>query len=263
MFISLFNVLKNGKMGVLKNLIIVLLLVNQVFAQNPAAVGFDKANSDTKAIFIADQVMKAMGGRKAWDKSRYFVWNFFDVRKHIWDKWTGNVRIEGIKDKSVALININNHTGKIFRNGAIVTNADTLAKFIKQAKNQWINDSYWLVMPFKLKDSGVTLKYLGEDKTQKLEDAYLLSLSFKEVGVTPQNKYHIWVTKSDNLIKQWAYFQKSENEKPNFTLPWINYQRMGKILLSGDRGERKLLDIKVLKKVDPKVFTDPFFTPIY
>jgi hypothetical protein len=240
-------------------ILLVFISISQIQAQNPAAKGFDTANSDAKAIAIADDVMKAMGGRKAWDKTRYITWNFFGARKHIWDKKTGDVRIEGLRDKSVAIINVNKETGMIFRNGEQVTNVDSLSKYIKQAKGQWINDSYWLAMPFKLKDSGVTLKYVGDAKTLKEEDAHLLSLTFKGVGNTPQNKYHVWVTKSDNLVKQWAFFQNTDLENPGFTLPWDNYQKMGKILLSGDRGERKLTDIKVLKKIDKKTMKDPKF----
>ena len=40
-----------------------------------------------------------------------------------------------------------------------------LARQVPAGGNDWINDLYWLVMPFKLKDSGVTLKCLGEDTT--------------------------------------------------------------------------------------------------
>jgi hypothetical protein len=240
-------------------LLVLTLWVNLIFAQNPASKGFDLEGSDQKAIEIADKVMDAMGGRKNWDKTRYITWVFFGVRKHIWDKWTGNVRIEGLKDKSVSLLNINNNTGSIYRNGTFVKDPDSLANFLKIAKGQWINDSYWLVMPYKLKDSGVTLKYLGEAKTQKEEDAYLLGLTFKEVGDTPQNKYQVWVSKANNLVVQWAYFAKASLEKPNFTMPWLKYEKQGKILLSGDRGERKLSEIKVFNKINTKIFTEVDF----
>ncbi len=247
-----------------KSILFLLFFFCEIFsllAQNPAADGFDLVNSDTKAIEIADKTMEAMGGRKAWDKTRYITWNFFGARKHIWDKWTGNVRIENLRDKSVSLININTNSGKIFRNNQYLVEPDSIAKYVKAAKGAWINDAYWLLMPFKLKDSGVTLKYLGEEKTANNEDAYLIGLSFKEVGNTPQNKYQVWVTKADNLVKQWAYYAKADSEKSNFTLPWINYTKHGKILISGDRGERKLTEIKVLKKVDKKTFSDAQFSP--
>ena len=56
--------------------IVLFLLPLSIFAQNPPAKGFNAAGSDAKAVAIADQVMEAMGGRKAWDATRYITWNF-------------------------------------------------------------------------------------------------------------------------------------------------------------------------------------------
>ena len=63
-------------------------------------------------------------------------------------------------------------------------NNPRIADLTKLGKGQWINDTYWLVMPFKLKDSGVTLKYVGDGKTQAGDDADVLAMTFKNVGVT-------------------------------------------------------------------------------
>ena len=223
---------------------------------NPAAAGFDQAGSDPKAVALADQVMDAMGGRKNWDKTRYISWNFFGFRKHIWDKWTGNVRIENVRDDLVVLMNINTDKGRIFKHGQEQTSADSLAKYLKTGKGAWINDSYWLVMPYKLKDSGVTLKYVGEEKTKDGKDADLLQLTFKGVGNTPDNKYKVWVDKQTHLVWQWAYYPKFDADKPGFVLPWIDYQKHGKILLSGERGDRDLTEIVVLDKLPETVFTN-------
>src|SRR5574341_2122412 len=61
---------------------------------NPPAPGFNLAGSDAKAIAIADEVMDKLGGRENWDKTRYVTWRFFGRRLHVWDKWTGNARVE-------------------------------------------------------------------------------------------------------------------------------------------------------------------------
>ncbi len=135
-------------------------------SSNPAADGFDAAGSDARAIKIADEVMAAMGGRKAWDNTHLISWNFFGARHLIWDKWTGNVRVDNLKNDQTVLLNVNNDKGRVFKDGAEVTAPDSVAKYVKQAKAAWINDSYWLVMPFKLKDSGVTIKHIGEENTQ-------------------------------------------------------------------------------------------------
>lgn len=223
---------------------------------NPPAADFDMAGSDQKAVQIADEVMNAMGGRKAWDNTHLIAWNFFGARKLVWDKWTGTVRIDNLKDDQTVLLNVNNDKGRVFRKGEEMTNPDSVAKYVKQGKGAWINDSYWLVMPFKLKDSGVTLKYTGEENMQDGKPADVLQLTFKSVGNTPENKYKLWVDKTTRLISQWAYYPKATDEAPRFTLPWIDYQKHGGILLSGERGERDLTDIMVFTGLPGEVFSE-------
>nr|WP_041693619.1 MULTISPECIES: hypothetical protein [Emticicia] len=212
--------------------------------------------SDSKALEIADKVMEAMGGQKAWDNTRHITWNFFGARRLTWDKWSGNVRIDNLRDNSVTLLNINTETGRVYKWGAEQTNPDSLKKYIKAGKGAWINDSYWLTMPFKLKDNGVTLKYLGEGKTDEGKDAYNLQLTFKEVGNTPNNMYKIWVEKESNLMTQWSYYAKSTDDKPGFTRPWTEYKSYGKVLLSGERGDRDLTEIKVFEALPESIYTD-------
>ena len=112
-------------------------------------------------------------------------------------------------------------------------------------------------MPFKLKDSGVTLTYVGEDTTQTGVKADLVRLTFEGVGVTPQNAYNVWIDYDNKLIQQWAYFSDATNEEPNFVLPWTDYEKYGDIMLSGERGDRDLTDIKVLKKAPKGAFESP------
>lgn len=223
--------------------------------ENPPAQGFDAANSDPAAVAIADEVMRAMGGRKAWDETRMISWNFFGSRTLVWDKWTGDVRIEWLKRPLKTIVNINSGAGKVWLNGAEQTHPDSLKKYLDIGKKVWINDSYWLVMPFKLKDSGVTLKYKGEAKTELGQPADLLQLTFAGVGVTPENKYLVWVDKQTRLVSQWAFFEKFLDVQPRFINPWTDYQPHGRVLLSGSRGEqRSLMPIEVSEKPAADVF---------
>lgn len=223
--------------------------------ENPPSPGFDKEGSDSLAIVIANQVMNAMGGRASWNSTRYIGWNFFGARHLLWDKKTGNVRIKSLNDDLEIIVNINSMEGKVSKDGTKLTNADSLTKYLEQGRNIWRNDSYWLVMPFKLKDSGVTLTYVGEDATKAGEKADVLELRFSKVGHTPENKYHVWVDKDDHLVKQFAYYKNASQDAANFILPWQNYKQYGTILLSGDRGERQLTDIKVYDEVPENIFT--------
>lgn len=223
---------------------------------NPAAAGFNVANSDQKAIDIADEVMEAMGGRKSWDETRYLVWNFFGRRKLFWDKHTGKVRIESLPDSTIYLVNVFDNSGKVKRGDQIMENPDSLTLYSKKGKSIWINDAYWLVMPFKLKDSGVTLKYIGVDTTQAGAKADVLQLTFEGVGDTPDNKYHVYVDQETKLVSQWDFYGNFQDEAPRFSTPWEDYQSYGPIKLSGSRGKGKLTEIGRYADIPEMVFTD-------
>ncbi len=239
------------------------LLSSSAFAQkkvqNPAAEGFNATGSDAKAIMIADEVMQAMGGRKAWDKTRYLTWKFFSFRKLTWDRYSGDVRIEDLKSDTKILMNVNTGIGKVMRKGEILSDTSSdCKKALERGKKILINDAYWLIMPLKLKDSGVTLKYVGEEKNKEGKPSDVLQLTFENVGVTPENKYWVYVDKTTKLVNQWSFFRKASDEKPEFSNIWTDYQRYGKMLLSGNRGreEGNLNEIDAPKKLDKKVFDE-------
>jgi plasmid maintenance system killer protein len=221
---------------------------------NPPAEGFNQEGSDLLATLLADKTMQAMGGRKAWDNSRYLKWNFFGRRNHTWDKTTGDVRIEVPENELTILMNINSKEGKVMKGEKEVT--DSLDHYLQRGYEMWVNDSYWLVMPYKLKDTGVTLKYLREDTTMTGDRADVISLSFEDVGVTPENVYEVWVDTDSKLVTQWAYYTDSTSLEPRFVTPWADYKKYADIMLSGNRGKNSLSNIEVLTEVPDGTFTE-------
>ena len=204
---------------------------------NPPSPGFNATASDLRAIGLADSVMQAMGGRAKWDRTRYLAWNFFGRRDLVWDKSTGRVRIDYPGENTVYLLNINDNQGVVYKNRQAIQGADSLQLMLNRGKSIWINDSYWLVMPFKLKDSGVTLKYLREDTTRQGILSHVLGLTFEGVGDTPDNRYEVFIDQSDHLVKQWAYFEQASQDSASRVWPWDNYRQYEEILLSGDRSD--------------------------
>jgi hypothetical protein len=225
--------------------------------QNPAAEGFDFDHSDPAAIELADSIMIAQGGRKAWDETRFISWNFFGRRNLVWDKHKSRVRIESLPDSTIYLLNMKTGQGRVRIGKVELTEADTLKKMLERAERIWINDSYWLVMPFKLKDTGVTLKYLGEDSLATGKFYNVVQLTFQGVGTTPENKYLVYVDRSDNLVKQWAFFEKASQDSASAIWPFDNYQQYGKLLLSADRSDGKgPRSVKVDENLPDTVFTE-------
>jgi hypothetical protein len=244
-------------MGFRYGLVVLMLFVSMGVARAyPPAKGFNEAGSDGQAIKVADEVMDAMGGWKNWNKTRYVTWRFFGGRLHVWDKWTGNIRFE--QGDLTVLMNINNKEGKVYRGGVVEADADSTKKYLNRGYRSWVNDSYWLVMPYKLKDSGVTLKY-GEGELTNGRPAHVLTLTFEGVGVTPQNKYDVYVDKETHMVAEWAHYRKADDSEPRFRSPWENWTNYGKIMIADGHGmrrdkPRKHTDIAVFDSLPASVF---------
>ena len=227
---------------------------------NPAADGFNEADSDPEAIAIADSVMQYHGGREAYDRARYFSWNFFGARSLVWDKEEDRVRIESPQDEMIYLLDFSDDdlTGAVSKNGEEMTDPDSLDLYLQNAHSMWINDSYWLLQPYKLKDSGVTLKYGGEaEDPQKNRPSEVLELTFSEVGDTPGNRYRLYVDKETYRINTWQFFRAATDEEPSISTPFDDYREYDGLMLSGNRGGRfQLSDIAVSNEMDDSVFTE-------
>lgn len=229
-----------------KSLFFFILLINTLSCQ-------EKSNPD-KAKAIVPLIFEAMGGVENYNNTHFIKWDFAK-RTLYWDKWTGDVRVENPDKNLVVLVNINTLNGKVYENGSLVTDEIKTKKLLTDAKNWWINDSYWLTMPWKLQDPGVTLKYVNSEQLPDGKAADVLQLTFQNVGVTPENKYLLYVDKEDHLIKQWAYFKNFKDAEPQFSKPWDNYQKAGAILLSFNRSDFGPTNVEVKETLDTKIFT--------
>lgn len=211
---------------------------------------FDKSRSDAKAIELADAVLAASGGQENWDKTRYVTWRWLGKRLNVWDKHTGDIRVGS--RISVVLMNLNTKKGKAWQTGSEITDPDELQRALDYGYEAWMNDSYWLFMPFKLKDPGVILKYLGEGEIEG-KQVDMISVTFDEVGATPHNKYHVYIDKDSKLVVWWEFYLNASDENPRFKMPWKNYQKYGGILLSDDRGNKKHTEVGVFEELPPAI----------
>jgi len=154
-------------------------------------------------------------------------------------------------------MNLNTGHGRAWRKGSEVTAPDDLAAILRDATSIWINDSYWLAMPYKLKDSGVTMRYGGEKTTEEGRVADMLILTFKDVGDTPDNKYDVFVDRESGLVTQWCYYKLASDPKPRFTLPWTNWTAFGAIKLATGRGKVDVTGIHVSSADERESFEKP------
>jgi hypothetical protein len=210
---------------------------------------------DAKAMKVADAAVVAMGGRENYDNTRYLSWVFFGSRFHIWDKYTGDIRIEYNK-QNLILMNIHTKKGRVWEDGTEIVNSKLLAEKMQWGYETWINDSYWLVMPYKLHDDGVNLVYTRQDKSLEGRPVDVLTMTFEGVGVTPDNKYEVFFDQETKLLSEFAYYPTFETKIPRFRLPWKDWKMYDKIKLSGSRGEKGMAPINVFMSLPKSVLTE-------
>jgi hypothetical protein len=201
------------------------------------------AASDPKALAVADRVMEALGGESAWNATRYLRFDFavdragktLMRRAHTWDKWNGRYRVEG-KDKDgrdvVVTMNLGTRQGQATVGGAPLA-GEALKKALDDAYAWWVNDTYWLLMPYKLRDPGVSLAYAGEEKKGAAAWDKLL-LTFDGVGLTPKDRYWVYVNRGTGLVDRWEFVLKGEKTAP-VPFEWKGWKTYGRIRLADDR----------------------------
>jgi hypothetical protein len=213
-----------------------------------------RASSDPEAVRLAKRVLEAMGGRDAWTETRFVAWDFYGRRFHVWDKWTGDLRTD-TSEGATFLLNLRSGEGRAWKGGEPIE-GEALAATLETARAIWINDSYWLAMPFKLLDPGVRLQWGGRSTGPEGEPALRLRLTFDGVGVTPWNAYDVFVDPASHRVTGWAYYASATDGAPRFSLPW-RLERRGRVLLPADHGRGRDFPTEVFEDVPRSVFTEP------
>lgn len=217
-----------------------LLLVAVAVA--PAAVA--QTRTDPAAVRAESLMVDAMGGHAGWDAARFFdfVWALergerVVERRHVWDRWTGRYKLEaplGAGQSMVALFNTGTREGRVWVNGAEVQ-GDSAGALLERAYAMHINDSYWFIMPFKCRDPGVNLIWRGVMTDASGRRWEQIELTFEGVGLTPENRYELYLDPTTHLIGWWEHFRNREDTSANTRTQWLRWERRGSILVSLDR----------------------------
>lgn len=229
---------------------------------------------DPKAVAIADAVMKAGGGEDGWASARYLRFTFAvekdgalrASRTHYWDRAKSRIRVEWTtKDgKSVTCLEyLDTREGVCSVGDQAVFEADAKG-YLDNAYDMWINDTYWLLMPYKMKDPGVHLKLDGEAKEGNATYDKVL-LTFDDVGLTPKDRYWAFVNRQTHRMDKWAYVLQDDQGKPGTGEPttwkWVNWKKYGSVMLSDEKvsvdGKTRILfkDLAVFNELPDDVFS--------
>lgn len=115
----------------------------------------------------------------------------------------------------------------------------------KTAFARWVNDSYWLLAPLKIRDQGVKVE-AGGPKDMGGTRMETINLSFEKVGLTPTDRYVLYIDPATKLPKAWDYIPAKGD---GLQATWEKYQTFGGLTLATEHNFNgktiRLADIKV------------------
>jgi hypothetical protein len=112
----------------------------------------------------------------------------------------------------------------------------------KAAYARWVNDSYWLLCPLKLRDRGLKVTAEGR-KEMDGAPREVLRLSFERVGLTPNDQYRLYIDPATKRVVSWDYMPK-----PGETMhgTWEGYQQTGGLMLATEHKMEGGVQIRIL-----------------
>lgn len=139
---------------------------------------------DIAADSLAYKMLRAIN-YYAYKETRYIAWNFKDgSHRYKWDKQLGVARVEWDDDR--VLLNLNDLEKSSVFDHDMQVKKNLRAEVIEKAVSNFNNDSFWLVAPFKVFDSGT------ERSLVTLEDGSDgLLIRYTSGGTTPGDSY-LW-----------------------------------------------------------------------
>lgn len=245
------------------------LIIAPARADSTAAGSAAPAVSDSRAVAVAERVLDALGGRKKWDALPGLRWTFGAIindtvrstRYHAWNKHTGWHRVgyrSAAGDSFVIIHRVGTPEGRAWANGNAIA-GDSLQKLIARGMRLWTNDTYWMLMPYKMLDAGVRLAWDAE--RQRDGRTYdVIAMSFGNVGQTPGDRYWVWVNRANHRIESWDMVLEG-NAPPAQTYSWDDWVQSGGLWFPTahrkDRNNVFTKDVEAVTRFRPAEFTAP------
>ncbi len=214
---------------------------------DPVEAGPRHVFDDPEVTRVWNDMMDVIAPDNGWERTRYLEWDWIAgvggpspmVRSHRWDRWEGIARYSTTNAEGVtfeAIFPVDDPTsGRAWLDG-VELEGEEAEQRLNGALRSHINDGYWIFMPFKWSDPGVTATYLGERTEEDGRVWEVVQLAFDDgTGLTPQNRYHAFVNPETRRMERWNFFRSAESEEADIDNGWTGWHRVGPIELSPDR----------------------------
>lgn len=166
-------------------------------------------------LSISEKIAHAHGF-KNWKNVSEVSFTFFKKRQWIWKPKTNDITL-------------------ITKGDTLIYNRKTVDSISLNTDKAFINDKFWLLIPFQLIwDNGTSISEPIKAKApiSKLEMHKITLTYSNEGGYTPGDAYDIYF-EDDYIIKEWV-FRKGNSETPSLTTTFENYQDFNGIKIALD-----------------------------
>ncbi|MFD0861950.1 hypothetical protein ACFQ1M_07005 [Sungkyunkwania multivorans] len=190
---SFFKIIKRIFLFVLLMLIVLAIVLFSYHEPLP------KATSGSEADALAEKMLEAVK-HDAYKATNYIEWTFKDMHHYKWVKNSGKVEVYW--DDHVVSLDLNDHSkSEAFTDETkVIGNMKT--ELTDKALAYFNNDSFWLVAPHKVFDTGTKRGIVT------LEDGSKgLLVTYTSGGTTPGDSY-LWILNENGLPKSYKMWVK-------------------------------------------------------
>ncbi len=208
--------------------------------QEPPKRRFDPSLSHPRAVALANKVIKTANARRFFDDVRYLGFSLIlkssagtsIENRHEWNLQEGDYKVswqEGDSSEFLVYFNFRNKQRRCFRNNRVISDSTTASRVYGRAYATFVRDSWWLLMPFKLKAPGTILHFL-DARSIDGQDYDIVRMTFNRVGLTPENIYDLYINRASNRIDRIDYYRDSLTAPVTFY--WSDWQEIGGYLFA-------------------------------
>lgn len=156
--------------------LLILAFIGYLFIDDPVPAGVQGQEAEQ----LADEMLSALN-KPGFDSIEVIEFTYPGGHSYLWDR--GNNQVQVRWENNDIFLDLNE-------------SAETYTTLEYQAYEYFINDSFWLIAPFKVRDNGVVRSVV------ELEEGRGLLVSYTTGGVTPGDSY-LWILDDKGFPIAW------------------------------------------------------------
>lgn len=232
----------------------------EFISQDSAIMGSqDLAPKETDMIskHRISQLLEASGGQKAWDSKRYVDVTIEGRNRTIYDKQTGNCRIEFDQaGNSVVVFNaLKMNNFKVKLNGKVLEpGSPEFIGISEQIKIRFANVMIPLSLPYVLQSPNAKTRFFKKSKKDEdILEAFVVLPNVPDQG----RKFVLVLDPLTHLVNEYTLFADYEGKNFAFSGRWRDYRKVDGLNIAFDKmGGMKISDLQFPAAVPEGKFLD-------